>query len=125
MVIKTIRVSGGRLTAKVVSIEPQMFVELEIAETDPGFKGDTVQGGTKPATLETGAVVVQQDEAGPAVAARGAGRDQQIGAHALVARNIIFHQLADIPFPLLGFEHGHPGRDAAPDLQRPRHQQQK
>ena len=34
-----------------------MFVELEVSETDPGFKGDTVQGGTKPATLETGAVV--------------------------------------------------------------------
>ena len=36
---------------------PQMFVELEVTETDPGFKGDTVQGGTKPATLETGAEV--------------------------------------------------------------------
>jgi elongation factor P len=34
-----------------------MFVELQVIETDPGFKGDTVQGGTKPATLETGAVV--------------------------------------------------------------------
>jgi elongation factor P len=34
-----------------------MFVELAVVETDPGFKGDTVQGGTKPATLETGAVV--------------------------------------------------------------------
>ena len=34
-----------------------MFVELEVAETDPGFKGDTVQGGSKPATLETGATV--------------------------------------------------------------------
>lgn len=34
-----------------------MFVELEVTETDPGFKGDTVQGGTKPATLETGAEV--------------------------------------------------------------------
>ena len=33
------------------------FVELEIVETDPGLKGDTAQGGTKPATLETGAVV--------------------------------------------------------------------
>ena len=41
----------------LVSVEPQMFVELEVSETDPGFKGDTVQGGTKPATLETGAVV--------------------------------------------------------------------
>lgn len=42
---------------ELISIEPQMFVELEITETDPGFKGDTVQGGTKPATLETGAQV--------------------------------------------------------------------
>jgi elongation factor P len=33
------------------------FVELEVAETDPGLKGDTAQGGTKPATLSTGAVV--------------------------------------------------------------------
>ena len=38
-------------------VEPQMFVELEVAEPDPGFKGDTGQGGTKPATLETGAVI--------------------------------------------------------------------
>ena len=40
-----------------LGVEPPMFVELEVTETDPGFKGDTVQGGTKPATLETGAVV--------------------------------------------------------------------
>ncbi|HSK47983.1 MAG TPA: elongation factor P [Coriobacteriia bacterium] len=40
-----------------LGVEPPMFVELEVIETDPGFKGDTVQGGTKPATLETGAVV--------------------------------------------------------------------
>jgi elongation factor P len=40
-----------------LGVEPPMFVELEVVETDPGFKGDTVQGGTKPATLETGAVV--------------------------------------------------------------------
>jgi len=42
---------------ELVSIEPQMFVELEVSETEPGFKGDTVQGSTKPATLETGAVI--------------------------------------------------------------------
>ena len=42
---------------ELIGVEPQMFVELEVAETDPGFKGDTVQGGTKPATLETGAVI--------------------------------------------------------------------
>jgi elongation factor P len=40
-----------------MGVEPPMFVELEVVETDPGFKGDTVQGGNKPATLETGAVV--------------------------------------------------------------------
>jgi len=33
------------------------FVELKVTETDPGLKGDTAQGGTKPATLESGAVV--------------------------------------------------------------------
>ena len=42
---------------ELISVEPQMFVELEVSETDPGFKGDTVQGGTKPATLETGATI--------------------------------------------------------------------
>ena len=42
---------------ELIGVEPQMFVELEVAQTDPGFKGDTVQGGTKPATLETGAVI--------------------------------------------------------------------
>ena len=42
---------------ELVAVEPPMFVELEVTETEPGFKGDTVQGGTKPATLETGAVV--------------------------------------------------------------------
>jgi len=40
-----------------MGVEPPMFVELEVIETDPGFKGDTVQGSTKPATLETGAIV--------------------------------------------------------------------
>jgi len=38
-------------------ITPPNFVELTITDTDPGLKGDTAQGGTKPATLETGAVV--------------------------------------------------------------------
>jgi elongation factor P len=40
-----------------VAIDPPMFVELVVAETDPGFKGDTASGGSKPATMETGAVV--------------------------------------------------------------------
>lgn len=42
---------------KVISVELPNFVELEVTQTDPGLKGDTAQGGTKPATLETGAVV--------------------------------------------------------------------
>ncbi len=40
-----------------LAILPPNHVELEIVETDPGLKGDTAQGGTKPATLATGAVV--------------------------------------------------------------------
>jgi elongation factor P len=40
-----------------IGITPPNFVELEITDTDPGLKGDTAQGGTKPATLESGAVV--------------------------------------------------------------------
>ena len=41
----------------VFSVEPPMFVELTITDTEPGFKGDTATGTTKPATLETGAVI--------------------------------------------------------------------
>lgn len=41
----------------VFGIEPPTFVELEVTETEPGFKGDTATGATKPATLETGAIV--------------------------------------------------------------------
>ena len=40
-----------------LSVTPSNFVELEIVETDPGLKGDTAQGGSKPAKLSTGAVV--------------------------------------------------------------------
>lgn len=42
----------------VFSVEPPLFVELEITETEPGFKGDTAQGATKPAVVETGATVM-------------------------------------------------------------------
>jgi len=42
---------------RTFGVEPPMFVELEITDTEPGFKGDTAQGATKPATLETGATV--------------------------------------------------------------------
>jgi elongation factor P len=41
----------------VISVELPHFVELEVVETEPGVKGDTAQGGTKPAKLETGATV--------------------------------------------------------------------
>ena len=41
----------------VFSIEPPLFVELEVTETEPGFKGDTATGASKPAIVETGAQV--------------------------------------------------------------------
>ena len=41
----------------VFGVEPPNFVELEVTDTEPGFKGDTATGATKPATVETGAVV--------------------------------------------------------------------
>lgn len=48
-----VQVHNGR----IFGIEPPMHVELEITETEPGFAGNTAQGATKPATVETGAVV--------------------------------------------------------------------
>ena len=42
---------------EVFAIEPPLFVELEITETEPGVKGDTATGATKPATVETGAEI--------------------------------------------------------------------
>jgi len=42
---------------EVIGVEMPISVELTVTETDPGFKGDTATGGTKPATLETGLVV--------------------------------------------------------------------
>lgn len=41
----------------VISVELPQFVELEVVQTDPGFKGDTAQGATKSAKLETGAEI--------------------------------------------------------------------
>lgn len=41
----------------IISVELPYFVELEVVETDPGVRGDTATGGTKPAKLETGAIV--------------------------------------------------------------------
>ncbi|MFP3153653.1 elongation factor P [Lachnospiraceae bacterium ZAX-1] len=51
----------------VYAVEPPLFVELQIVETEPGFKGDTAQGATKPAVVETRATVyvplfVEQDD---------------------------------------------------------------
>ena len=42
---------------ELLGVNPPMFIEVEVTETDPGFNGDTVQGGTKPAVIETGATV--------------------------------------------------------------------
>ena len=42
----------------VFAVEPPLFVELEITDTEPGFKGDTATGATKPAIVETGAKVM-------------------------------------------------------------------
>ena len=42
----------------VFAVEPPLFVELVITETEPGFKGDTATGATKPAIVETGAKVM-------------------------------------------------------------------
>ena len=42
---------------KVIAVELPDFVELAVTQTDPGLKGDTAQGGSKPATLETGAEI--------------------------------------------------------------------
>lgn len=41
----------------VFAVEAPLFVELEVTDTEPGFKGDTATGATKPATVETGAMV--------------------------------------------------------------------
>ena len=51
----------------VFAVEPPLFVELKITDTEPGFKGDTATGATKPAVVETGATVyvplfVDQDD---------------------------------------------------------------
>ena len=52
MVCKVLSYKG-----KVFGVEPPNFVELEVTDTDPGFKGDTATNATKPATLETGAEI--------------------------------------------------------------------
>ena len=52
MVVKVLSYKGS-----VFGIEPPTFVELEVTETEPGFKGDTSTGATKPAVVETGAQI--------------------------------------------------------------------
>ena len=52
MMVKIISYKGN-----VFGIEPPLFVELEVTETDPGFAGNTATNTLKPATLETGAVI--------------------------------------------------------------------
>lgn len=42
---------------RILGVELPIAVELEVTETDPGFRGDTANAGTKPATVETGAIV--------------------------------------------------------------------
>lgn len=42
---------------EILSVEVPNFVDLKVVKTDPGLRGDTAQGGSKPATLETGAIV--------------------------------------------------------------------
>ncbi len=50
-------IKGLFFEGAAIAIEVDTFAELEVKETQPGIKGDTAQGGTKPATLETGLVV--------------------------------------------------------------------
>src|SRR5207244_11664649 len=42
---------------RIIGVEIPFFMELEVTETDPGLRGDTASGGSKPATVETGATV--------------------------------------------------------------------
>ena len=53
MVVKVLSYKGN-----VFGVEPPTFVELEVTETEPGFKGDTSTGATKPAPLDTGATIM-------------------------------------------------------------------
>ena len=52
MLVKILSYKGN-----VFGVEPPNFVELQVTQTEPGFKGDTATGASKPATLETGAVI--------------------------------------------------------------------
>ena len=52
---ETVKVCSHK--GNVFSVEPPLFVELEITDTEPGFKGNTATGATKPAIVETGAQI--------------------------------------------------------------------
>lgn len=55
--IENMEIDVVEYQGEIVGVEIPMFVELTVAETDPGFKGDTASGGSKPAKLETGLVI--------------------------------------------------------------------
>ncbi len=55
--IENMEIEVIQFKGEIVGVEVPMFVELTVAETDPGFKGDTASGGSKPAKLETGLMV--------------------------------------------------------------------
>ncbi|MCS7298377.1 MAG: elongation factor P [Spirochaetia bacterium] len=52
-----VNVTGYINNGRIITILPPDFIELEVVDTDPGLRGDTVSGGSKPAKLETGLVI--------------------------------------------------------------------
>ena len=56
--LESMQIAMGMIQEKPITLELPNFVEQKIAQTDPGFRGDTAQGATKPATLESGATVM-------------------------------------------------------------------
>src|SRR2546430_11068332 len=66
---------------RLICVELPIIVELKVAQTDPGFKGDTVSGATKRATLETASTIqvplfIQSGDAIPVAPRTGAYRDR-------------------------------------------------
>lgn len=55
--IENMEIDVVQFKGEVVGVEVPLFVVLTVAETDPGFKGDTASGGSKPAKLETGLMI--------------------------------------------------------------------
>ena len=115
------------LNGEPASVEAPNYVELPITQTDPGLRGDTAQGGTKPATLETGVIDpgaavhragrARQGRhaqrrvplAAPSAPARGTGR-----AHASAADRHHRHHPARRPPVAVGDAHAHAGHAAHP-----------